>query len=141
MRVSAIETDEQIFLGLLIDLDFDFVFSREVSGLISIFIASHLILPIKKVRRYIKIPWELLNGMASFLDKGQGSLYLLPLKEHSSRGFIVRKTSLRSSRSQMFFKIGALKNFANFKGKRFCRSVFLIKVFEISDIFWPWNSC
>ena len=53
MRVSAIETDEQIFLGLLIDLDFDFVFSREVSGLISIFIASHLILPIKKVRHYI----------------------------------------------------------------------------------------
>ena len=34
----------------------------------------------------------------------------------------------RSSRSQMFFKIGALKNFANFKGKHLCWSLFLIKL-------------
>ena len=31
----------------------------------------------------------------------------------------------RSSRSQMFFKIGILKNFAIFTGKKLCRSLFL----------------
>ena len=34
----------------------------------------------------------------------------------------------RSSRSQMFFKIGALKNFANFTEKHLCWSLFLIKL-------------
>ena len=34
----------------------------------------------------------------------------------------------RSSRSQIFFKIGALKNFANFTGKHLCWSLFLIKL-------------
>ena len=34
----------------------------------------------------------------------------------------------RSSRSQMFFKIGVLKNFANFTGKHLCWSLFLIKL-------------
>ena len=34
----------------------------------------------------------------------------------------------RSSFSQMFFKIGALKNFANFIGKHQCKSIFLIKL-------------
>ena len=34
----------------------------------------------------------------------------------------------RSSRSQMFFKIDALKNFANFTGKQLCWSLFLIKL-------------
>ena len=34
---------------------------------------------------------------------------------------------LKSSRSQMFFNIGALKNFANFTGKHLCWSLFLIK--------------
>ena len=33
----------------------------------------------------------------------------------------------RSSRSHMFFKIGVLKNFANFIGKHLCWSLFLIK--------------
>ena len=33
----------------------------------------------------------------------------------------------RSSRSQMFFKIGALKTFTNFTGKHLCWSLFLIK--------------
>ena len=32
----------------------------------------------------------------------------------------------RSSRSQMFFKIGVLKNFANFTGKHLCWSRFLM---------------
>ena len=34
----------------------------------------------------------------------------------------------RSSRSQMFFKIDVLKNFANFTGKHLCWSLFLIKL-------------
>ena len=34
----------------------------------------------------------------------------------------------RSSRSQMFFKIGALKNFAMFTGKHLCWSLFVIKL-------------
>ena len=34
----------------------------------------------------------------------------------------------RSSISQMFFKIGALKNFANFIGKHQCKSIFLINL-------------
>ena len=36
--------------------------------------------------------------------------------------------SIRSSRLQMFFKIGVLKNFANFTGKHLCWSLFLIKL-------------
>ena len=34
----------------------------------------------------------------------------------------------RSSRSQIFFKIGVLKDFANFTGKHLCCSLFLIKL-------------
>ena len=37
---------------------------------------------------------------------------------------------LRSSHSQMFFKIGVLKNVANFTGKHQCWSFFLIKLFQ-----------
>ena len=37
---------------------------------------------------------------------------------------IVCSDHYRSSRSQMFFKIGAFKNFTNFTGKRLCRSLF-----------------
>ena len=33
----------------------------------------------------------------------------------------------RTSRSQMLFKIGVLKNYANFPGKHLCRSLFLIR--------------
>ena len=33
-----------------------------------------------------------------------------------------------SSRAQIFFKIGVLKNFANFIGKHLCWSLFLIKL-------------
>ena len=38
----------------------------------------------------------------------------------------------RSHRSQMFFKLGALKNVANFTGKHWCWSLFLIK-FQASN--------
>ena len=34
----------------------------------------------------------------------------------------------RSSRSQIFFKIGVLKNFANFTGKHLCKNLFLTKL-------------
>ena len=34
----------------------------------------------------------------------------------------------RSSRSQMFFKIGVFKNFANFTGRHLCWCLFLIKL-------------
>ena len=36
--------------------------------------------------------------------------------------------TVRRSRFQMFFKISALKNFANFTGKQLCWSLFLIKL-------------
>ena len=36
--------------------------------------------------------------------------------------------NLRSSRSQMFFKIGVLKNFSMFAKKHLCSSLFLIKL-------------
>ena len=44
---------------------------------------------------------------------------------------------LISSHPQMFFKIGVLKNFANFRGKHLCSSLFLIQVVscQISKIF------
>ena len=38
----------------------------------------------------------------------------------------------RSSRLQIFFKIGVLKNFANFTGKHMCWSLFL-KKFKKTD--------
>ena len=34
--------------------------------------------------------------------------------------FVVSRVSLRSGRSQMFFKTGAFKNFVIFTGKRMC---------------------
>ena len=47
--------------------------------------------------------------------------------------FLIKKRHLqylifRSSRSQMFFKIGVLKNFANFTVKHLCWSIFFIKL-------------
>ena len=39
---------------------------------------------------------------------------------------------IRSSRSQMFSKIGALKKFAIFTRKRLCWSLFLIKLLDFS---------
>ena len=39
----------------------------------------------------------------------------------------VSKIQFRSSRLQMFFKIGRLKYFANFTGKHLCWSLFSIK--------------
>ena len=39
----------------------------------------------------------------------------------------LRLSFARSSRSQIFFKIGVIKNFINFTGKHLCWSLFLIK--------------
>ena len=41
----------------------------------------------------------------------------------------------RNSRSQMYFKIGVFKNFANFTGKHLCWSLFLIKL-QARDYFY-----
>ena len=56
-------------------------------------------------------------------------------KVYFKKSFATAKASLvfiksryRSSRSQMFFKIGVLKNFAMFTGKHLCWSLFLIKL-------------
>ena len=45
----------------------------------------------------------------------------------------------RSSRLQIFFKIGVLKNFAIFAGKHLCLSLFLIKLREASAQVFPVN--
>ena len=44
--------------------------------------------------------------------------------------------TLRSSRLQMFFKIGVLKNFAIFTEKHLCWSLFLIKLFIYLFIYY-----
>ena len=41
--------------------------------------------------------------------------------------FLIKFRSSRSLCSQIFFKIDALENFANFTGRLLCRSLFLIK--------------
>ena len=48
---------------------------------------------------------------------------------------------LRSSRSQMFFKIGVLKNFANFTGKHLHSSLFLRKLQTLRLLCWLQTPC
>ena len=61
-------------------------------------------------------------------------------------------TWCRSSRLQIFFKIGVLKNFSNFTGKHLCRSLFVVKLRPLrpflrryflentsSGCFWQWE--
>ena len=60
-------------------------------------------------------------SFCSFYLKQKNNHFLKILDSHSP--FICR-----SSRSQMFFKIGILKNFANFTGKHLCWSLFFNKV-------------
>ena len=43
--------------------------------------------------------------------------------------------SYKSSHSQMFYKIGVLKNFVKFTEKNLCRSFFLMKL-HVSHLFW-----
>ena len=42
--------------------------------------------------------------------------------------FMKLELQYRNSRSQMFFKVGVLKNFVSFTGKHLCWSLFLIKL-------------
>ena len=55
-------------------------------------------------------------------------VYFMKIFAAAKASLILIKTLCRSSRSQMFFKIGALKNFAIFTGKHLCWSLFLIKL-------------
>ena len=41
---------------------------------------------------------------------------------------MIKMKEKRNGRSQMFFKIGVLKNFAKFTGKYLCQSLFFNKV-------------
>ena len=65
----------------------------------------------------------LLETAKVLLENYVASLSSLPY----SRGHNLNLSRIRSSRSQMFFKIGVLKIFANFTGKHRCYSLFLIK--------------
>ena len=50
------------------------------------------------------------------------------------KGIISSITKCRSRHSQMFFKIGVLKNFAIFIGKHLCWSLFLIKLRKLQHL-------
>ena len=72
-----------------------------------------------------KYCWVILWWRYSYLQKGQD-----------------QDENYRSCRSQVFFKIGVLKNFASFTGKHLCWSLFLITLqvsqkimFSIKDFF------
>ena len=89
-------------------------------------------LKIKTVASLIRKTWaiEPTNLLKEYLT------YSSIFKVYFMKVFATAKTSLvsiknrcRSSHSQMFFKIGALKNFEIFTGKHFCWwSLFLIKL-------------
>ena len=61
---------------------------------------------------------------------------LLKLKhDKNQEGCKNRRATIRSSRSQMLFKIGVFKNFANFTGKHLCWSLFLKKLHSSTGVF------
>ena len=45
-------------------------------------------------------------------------------------------STVRSSRSQMFFKTGVRKNFAKFTGKHLCQSLYFNKVAGLKRLQW-----
>ena len=57
-----------------------------------------------------------------------GKIYQLETTTKSSQITIQRTSDYGSSRSQMFFKAGVLKNFANFTGNHLNWSLFLTKL-------------
>ena len=88
-------------------------------------------LKIKTVTSLIRETWAILP--TSLLKKNL--TYSSIFKVHFMKSFAAAKASLvfmnnrcRCCRSQMFFKIGVLKNFAAFTGKHLCWSLFLIKL-------------
>ena len=67
-----------------------------------------------------------LSNFEPCCGKAQG--YLMCWATTSAEHLWKYASAYRSSRSQMFFKIVFLKNFANFTGKHICWSLFLIKL-------------
>ena len=68
---------------------------------------------------------------ATFINYYKVRQYTHFISFSSENIFIYKKIFLdltRSRRSQMFFKIGVLKNFANYTGEYLCWSLFLIKL-------------
>ena len=64
----------------------------------------------------------LLNRFVLFVSQKQ------PLKCIQQNGYLdLRSNTLRRARSEVFCKIGALRNLAKFKGKHLCQSLFLNK--------------
>ena len=59
---------------------------------------------------------------------------------HESQRLTLRLSFVRSSRSQIFFKIDVIKIFINFTGKHLCWGLFLIKFKTDSNTdAFPWN--
>ena len=54
--------------------------------------------------------------------------YFMKIFADAKASLVFINSKCRSSRSQMFFKIGVLKNFIIFTGKHLCWSLFLIKL-------------
>ena len=87
-------------------------------------------------RSQILFKISVLKNFTSFTGKHLcWSLFLIKLQiwrlanllwRNSNTGAMRKK--LQSSRSQIFFKIGVIKNFSNFTGKYLCWSIFLIKL-------------
>ena len=86
--------------------------SLKIKTVASLLRGTWAIIPIN----YLKKTWPIHRFLRPFLWR-----FLLP-----RRHLLLSKTC-RSSRLQMFFKIGVLKNFAIFTGKHLCWSLFLIK--------------
>ena len=96
---------------------FSIYMTVSLSGL-QINIGFFLKLVESKGQRYINI-W-VIPHIAQYLRRKE--LLFLIKKRH------LQYLIFRSSRSQMFFKIGVLKNFANFTAKHLCWSTFFIKL-------------
>ena len=76
-----------------------------------------------------------LHGISSFLESLL-EIILSFLKTYFLLFFNATKS--RNSRLQMFFRIGVLKNFANFRGKQVCRPATLLKRDSNTRVFL-WN--
>ena len=89
-------------------------------------------LKIKTVASLIRKTWaiaptNLLKGYLTYSSIFK--VYFMKIFATAKASLVSIKNRCRSSHSQMFFKIGALKNFEIFTGKHFCWwSLFLIKL-------------
>ena len=82
--------------------------------------------PIKRIRLLVN---SYLCLLFSIIDEALSVIcsYLL---------LFLRFCNFRSGRPQVFFKIGALKNFAKFTGKRLYQSLFFMKSFFTEEHRW-----